>query len=301
MIKNNGNIFDAAARDKFYLTPERLDDYCHVIDEEIDSIPEKEEPEGYLFTKKDLLNPNFDLTSFKPQKELNPKVWPNGMLNSTVRLRLLDIADDFIDTLEVNWVKPDDIILTGSLANYNWSKYSDFDLHVLMDFNKVDKRVEFVKDYFDSKKKIWNDTHDSLKIYGFPVELYVQDTHEPHAASGIYSLEKNKWIKEPEPNAIKAIKLDKFYIKEKAFKLMRKISKLYDDYLDAGDDYTASVVAKKVKALFSYIRGMRKESLAKGGEMSPGNIIFKVLRRFGYLGVLSELKAKTYDKIYSLN
>ena len=37
-----------------------------------------------------------DLSSFKKKHELAPHIWkPNGDLDSTVRMRLLDIADDF--------------------------------------------------------------------------------------------------------------------------------------------------------------------------------------------------------------
>ena len=78
-------------------------------------------------------------------------------ITNLTRGQLLDIADDFTDSLQVDWVKPKDIIITGSIANYNWSEeYSDIDLHVLYDFKKVDKRVDFVKNYFDAKKKNWN-------------------------------------------------------------------------------------------------------------------------------------------------
>lgn len=291
-------MFDAAARDKFKLTGEKLDDYCHVIDEEIDSLPESESNE-YSLSKKDLSNPSVDLSSFRPQKELHPKIWPNGKLNSKVRLRLLDIADDFIETLKVDWVKPKDIILTGSLANYNWSKFSDFDLHIIIDFSEVDDRVEFVKDYFDSKKKIWNEQHENLKIYGFSVEVYVQDANEIHTASGIYSLERNKWLRTPEKDSIKAIKLNKFFIKEKAGKFIRQINAL-DDALNTADSAQAETIGNKAKALFDKIKGIRKEALAKGGEMSSGNIIFKTLRRTGYIEKLVDIKAKTYDKIYSI-
>lgn len=292
--------FDAAACGKFKLSGDKLGDYCHVIYEDIDNIPEQAEPVEYSFKKSDLSNPGFDLSSFKPQKQLNPKIWVNGKINSRVRLRLLDIADDFISSLEVDWVKPDDIILTGSLANYNWSKFSDFDLHILMDFKKVDDRTNFVKDYFDSKKNLWNEKHENLKIYGFPVEIYVQDTNEEHTASGIYSLERNEWIKEPEPNRIKAIKLDKFLIKEKVFKFMKAIEKLESDCERSDDEYSAEEVAKKAKDLFDKIKSMRREALKHGGEMSVGNIIFKCLRRFNYIGRLADVKSKTYDKIYSI-
>ncbi len=70
------------------------------------------------------------------------------------------IADDFFETLDIAWVDIDDIILTGSLANYNWSKFSDVDIHILVDYEDVDDNVELVREYFMSKKNLWNDKHD---------------------------------------------------------------------------------------------------------------------------------------------
>lgn len=296
-MDSKGKYFDAAAMDRYHISGEKLDTYAHVIDEEIDSLNDDE----VCLTKRNLKNyDSVDLSSFAPQKELNPKVFPNGKLNSKVRLRLMDIADDFFDTLSIGWVKPVDYILTGSIVNYNWSKFSDFDLHILIDFSEVDERTEFVKDYFDSKKKIWNDTHDNLKIYGFPVEIYVQDISETHTASGMYSLYKNKWIKHPEKNAIKAIKLDKFYIKEKAYKIILQIDDLERQYNSTDDNVKIEEIANKAKKLFDKIKGIRRESLKNGNEMSPGNLIFKVLRRIGYIGKLSKIKTDTYDKLYSI-
>ena len=133
---------------------------------------------------------DINLSSFKPKTELHPKLWVNNKLNSRVRLRLLDIADDFIDTLAVDWVKPKDIVFTGSLANYNWSRYSDIDIHVILDYDKVYKKKEFVEDYFSSKKELWLNEHPKLSIYGFPIELYVEDSNEQSTSSGIYSLNK---------------------------------------------------------------------------------------------------------------
>ena len=38
-----------------------------------------------------------DLSSFNIKKELNPKFWKNDRLDSRIRMKLLDIADDFIN------------------------------------------------------------------------------------------------------------------------------------------------------------------------------------------------------------
>lgn len=301
---NNGKTyFDAAARDKFKITSSSGDlDYAHIVDEEIDALVpvSEEEPEEYVLRKKDLTMKDIDLSSFKPKKQLEPHIWINGEMNSRVRLRLMDIADDFIDTLDVDWVKPKDIILTGSLANYNYSKYSDFDLHVVIDFEEVDDRVNFVKEYFDAKKKLWNEQHENLKIYGYPVELYVQDSNEFHNASGVYSLNLNAWIRKPSENGIESIKLNKFYIKEKVLKLINKIDELCELADTETDEYKLEEVAEKANALFKKIRSARKIGLKRGGEMDSFNIIFKCLRRFGYIGKLVDLKTRTYDKLFSI-
>lgn len=292
--------YDAAARSTYMISRSNGDlDYAHIVDEEIDALENKPEPE-ISFTKKQYQDNNFDLSSFRPQTQLNPKIWINGQLNSRVRLRLLDIADDFIKTLEVDWVEPKDIILTGSLANYNWSKFSDFDLHIVIDFEEVDERVNFVKDYFDAKKKLWNEQHENLKIYGFPVEVYVQDANEYHTASGVYSLELGQWLKEPSKNSIQAIKLNKFYIKEQVLKFIRKIDALEAELEGETDEYKLEQISLKAKALFDKIKAMRREALKNGSEMSSNNIVFKCLRRVGYIGKLVDIKTKTYDKIFSI-
>lgn len=291
---------------QFEISGENLSDYAHIkLDEAFDKIIHEYEENGYYGDlSKGELNEMEDLgdvmKSFDVQKKLNNKFWIDNKINSRVRLKLLDIADEFFKSLEVDWVKPKDIIMTGSLANYNWSKFSDIDLHIVVDFKEVDDKTDFVKDYFDSKKELWNEEHDKLRIYGFPVEVYVQDENEEHKSSGIYSLEKNEWIKEPERDELESIKLDKEKIIDKSLKYIKQINNLESDYKDEKDIAKLDKISDKVKSLFDKIKGGRKEGLKKGNEMSIGNIIFKVLRRTGYIGRLFDLKAATYDKINSI-
>ena len=84
------------------------------------------------------------------QPKLNPKVWGIANVNTSpkihpgLRNRLLVIAQDFYEALKVD-IPIEDIQLTGSLANYNWTKYSDFDVHVLFDFTKINEDKDLVK------------------------------------------------------------------------------------------------------------------------------------------------------------
>lgn len=239
-----------------------------------------------------------NLHPLEPKSQLNPKFWVNGKLNSKVRLRLMDVADDFIDTLNVKWVKPIDIVFTGSLANYNWNKFSDVDMHIIMNYEDVYDNVEFVKEYFEMKKFSWLQDHEDLKIYGFPIELFVEDCNGNTNSSGVYSIEKNEWIKEPEPFDDK--EFDGDYVKRVAAKLMTQIDSLSEMVDATEDDYKMDVLSKKIKRLNDKVKHIRKTSLSKDGEMGNGNIIYKVMRNMGYIDKLWELKGKTYDKLNSL-
>ena len=244
-----------------------------------------------------------DLSSFNIKKELNPKFWKNDRLDSRIRMKLLDIADDFINFLGVDWVKPEDITITGSLANYNWNqKYSDIDLHIIMDYSKVDERTDFVDNYFYSQKKLWNEEHKDLKIFGFPVEVYVQDINKKHTSSGVYSLDKDKWLTEPEREKLSKKKVNKERIKKTVSQYTERIDKLVDDSKNTnGDDYKMRKVYEGAQQLFDEIKKLRREDLSDANnEISEGNIIFKALRRLGYIDKLDKMINKGYNTLNSL-
>ncbi len=247
------------------------------------------------------LDESLDLSSFDVQDKLNPDFWKNDLLDSRIRLKLLDIADDFTDFLKVDWVKPEDITMTGSLANYNWSEeYSDIDLHIIMDFKKVDKRVDFVREYFQSKKDLWNQKHKDIRILEYPVELYVQDKNEPHSSSGIYSLEKNDWIVKPERKEPTKKNLNQ--AEKDAEKWMDKIDSLIDRYYPDEIESEKERILKKLDNTFSKIKDSRRQGFSKkNDEMNKNNLTFKMLRRNGYLDKLSKKKNEIYDDLMSLN
>lgn len=286
---------DFASKWKYRLSQDSLTDYAHVVDEAMDAIYSELSSNQITNETADI-----DFSSFTPQQELNPKIWPNGKINSRVRLKLLDIADDFFKTLKIGWLKPIDILLTGSMANYNWSKYSDFDLHLLLDFSDVDENVDFVHEYFTAKKKLWNEEHENLMIYGFPVEVYVQDTDENLISNGIYSLYKNKWIIEPSKDNLQSLGQDKETIKSKAIETMKKIDALYNATFDINHGSDGEKLLAQIQKLITIIKGIRKQSLTKGGEMAAGNIFFKILRRTGYIEKLFNAKTLAYDRKESI-
>lgn len=275
-----------------------------LLSESVNKIDESERWTIYAPMVDESMEPNeVDLSSFNIKKNLNPKFWKDEKLDSRIRMKLLDIADDFIEFLGVKWVKPKDIIITGSLANYNWNeKFSDIDLHVVLDYSKIDKRKDFVSNYFHALKKQWNEEHGDIKIFGFPIEVYVQDVDEVHTASGVYSLEKNKWVEEPERDKLAKVKVNKTNIKKVVSDYTKKIDDLLDLYKkEKSDNYKLEQIHKKAEKLFNEIKTNRRNSLdGKNTEITEPNIIFKTLRRLGYIEKLVEIITKCYNKLNSL-
>ena len=236
-----------------------------------------------------------NLQSFQPKSELNPRFFPDGEeLLKRTRLRLLEVADDFIDELDLPFAEHKDIHIVGSIVGYNWSKYSDVDLHIIYDFDEIDKRTHFVREYMDSKKNIWNETK-KIRIYGYDVELYVENIHEPAESNGRYSLESNLWVQKPvipEP-----ITYQKEFIKEKSAKFINLIDqyvKDFEQFTDEKNDSKLLLLSKNCNKLWSKIKGMRKVGIERGAEQDPLNIIFKVLRRAESLKKLYDLKNQLY-------
>lgn len=242
-----------------------------------------------------------DLKGFEPQKHLNPKFWKDSHLDSRVRLALLDIAEDFIKFMGIDWVEPEDIIMTGSLAGYNYNeKYSDVDLHIVVDYEDIDEKKELVDNYLYAQKKLWNEEHKNLMIFGFPVELFVQDSNEPYDKAS-YSLMRDEWNNKPSKKSVKINSADKKEIRNQVSLYTCAIDKM-ESVLNnsANNQYKIRQLAKSLDSMARHIKDERKLGLEKS-EYSIGNLVFKSLRRNGYLEKLFNLKKNLYDKLHSVN
>jgi len=162
-----------------------------------------------------------DKDTFIVQDALHPDFWEDGKLKEFIRLRLITIAQDFFDSIGID-AEVKDITFTGSLANYNWSNFSDIDLHLIVDFKDIDENKDLVKEMFDAKRFMWNQIHD-IGINGFEVEVYVQDESEPHESTGVYSVLNDEWI--TEPNRTEA-NIDWENVTKKALSLMDRIDRI---------------------------------------------------------------------------
>jgi peptidoglycan hydrolase-like protein with peptidoglycan-binding domain/predicted nucleotidyltransferase len=233
------------------------------------------------------------LKSFSLQDTLNPKVWENAddvessKLKTKVKDALLKIAEKFIDYLGED-VFVEDITLTGSLANFNWSEFSDFDLHIIIDFSQYGKESKVHKELFDARKFIFNESHN-IKIYGYDVELYAQDSEEEHTSSGLYSVMNDEWLHKPKKETPD---IDKKILVQKIDSWIEKIEKTIKD--------SEKKDGKKLETLKKKIKEYRKSGLEKEGELSYENLVFKFLRRSGHIEKLFNALNKETDKELSV-
>jgi len=236
--------------------------------------------------------------SFELNDTLNPKVWDNyadinkATLKKEIRQRLLSAAQEFLYYVDID-VIISDIVLMGSLSNYNWSDYSDFDLHIIADYNQFpNEQYELYSELFDLKKTLFNLKHD-IKIKGFDVELYLQDENSEAFSDGVYSIMFDEFISKPTKDVKK---INKELIKTKAEQWM----KIIDECIEQAKKEDLQDSQETLKKCYKKIKKCRQSGLEKGGEFSIENLVFKYLRRNGYIGKLLEMRDKLLDQKLSL-
>ena len=216
--------------------------------------------------------------------KLNPKLWNGTKLRPEVRDQLIKIAEDFLQELGVHDLDVKDITISGSNAAYSYTKYSDLDLHILVDMGNLPVD-EIYKELFNAKKTIYNDSHD-IKIHTIPVELYVQDSREPVVSLGEYSVMNEEWIRIPTK---RRSDFDQTATKIKYEKLLSliKIALKSRKY-------------SKVRHIIDTIKRYRQAGLDKGGEFGPENLAYKMLRSQGYITKLYDLRDKLHSEILTV-
>jgi len=235
-----------------------------------------------------ILNKTLNEEKMKFHDELNPAIWEGNKLKDKVAMKLMEIASNFVAYLDTEGFVVEDIIITGSMANYNYTEQSDIDLHIICDYAKLPTNCPILsQEYFQAKKKIYNDKHN-IKIYGYDVELYVEDSTAPSLAGGKYSLLQGKWLRFPQ-------KID-FEVEDVVGteELQDLITQVENVCMTDGN-------IEEANELLNHIYEMRKTGLANNGEFAFENLLFKALRNRGYLDKLRSYIANAEDLSLSLN
>jgi hypothetical protein len=218
-------------------------------------------------------------------EELCPIAWANNTLRTEVRTRLLDIAKIFVDYLDVPDFEIIDIVLTGSMANYNWTQFSDFDIHVITRYSDL-QCDDLAEAFYRAKKHIWNSEHD-ITIRGHEAELYVEDVDHPPVSGGVYSLLEDQWVKQPKYNTPD---IDDSAVVAKVEDLVVQIDHAISDADDPAD----------IKRITDKLRRMRRAGLDQHGEYGVENLAFKTLRNMGLIKRLHDAYISQQDQALSL-
>jgi predicted nucleotidyltransferase len=228
------------------------------------------------------------------KKTLCQDLWENGAINERIKNKLVKIAKDFYNDIELE-TEIKDIHLTGSMANYSYNDESDIDVHIVINFSDVNEDTELVKKAIDGERFIWNLRHN-ITIKGHDVELYVQDDKEEHRSSGLYSLLNDKWVIKPVYNPPKVDTEDVNVKYDARVYDINKFEKLSKTNLtpEEAEEYYNGARELKIKIMKS-----RKEGLSEEGEFSIENLVFKKLRKENKIKKLIDTITRFYDKIYS--
>jgi hypothetical protein len=219
--------------------------------------------------------------------ELNQKLWDKDMLKQEVKDKLLEIGKTWAEFAQIPEEAIVDIIMVGGNANFNYTDYSDIDVHVLIDKEKMPDCPDLLDEYLKDKKQLWAQIHD-IKIYGHDVELYAQGKDDPTpTGQGVFSLTSNDWIQHPKQEEVN---LEDPLIKTKVDYFTQKIDNLINS---SAEDESFEKIKTKIK-------DMRNSSLKKSGENSVENLIFKELRNLGYLDKMNEYIKSRQDESLSL-
>jgi len=128
---------------------------------------------------------------------------------------------------------------------------------------------------------------------GYEVEIYFQDSREPHLSTGIYSIQNDDWLVKPEREAAS---IDYANIEKKAEDIVDRI----DHIKQMMEEEEGDAILDAIDRLKTKIRNMRQTGLEGAGQFSVENLAFKVLRRSEELKRLSDLKVQAYDSLMTV-
>ena len=220
----------------------------------------------------------------KFNEQLNPRIWQGNKMRPQVRAKLLQIAEDFKQSLGLSDLNVKDITLSGSNASYTYTPHSDIDLHLVVDLPEADAS-DVYRELFDAKKFQYNETHN-IKIGGYDVELYVENANKPAISQGMFSVLNNDWINIP--------------LKKRSTINDNAVKSKYDVIKHRIESAVKSGSLKRLTNTAAKIKKMRQAGLDAHGELGPENIAYKMLRSQGVIQQLYDARTAAKDRALSL-
>lgn len=242
------------------------------------------------------MHDNEDFYSNLIKKNLHPLFWNSNLkFNEEVANRLVVIAEKFYSSLELE-APIKDIVLIGSIANYNWHTLSDLDAHIVLDYTDISEDKDLAENYLDLERKKWNTEH-FITIVEYPVELSFNDLEDEVNSAGKYSLLNKEWIKIPEREHLTKNVIDE------SKDIVRVISNSIDEVEEKfnSDEIDPHQTYRRTKQIWNVIKKLRNNFLEDEGEYGAKNLAFKHLRNEKYIDRVTELKTRMHDTILTLH
>ena len=246
------------------------------------------------FSVIDLMRLSEDDESLYYRDELNPKIFANNIMIPQVRNKLIQSSKDFLEEMTRGMTDQNidlvvkDIMLVGSNASYNYSDFSDLDIHILYDTENLGDNLSkfFAKEYFEAFRRLFNQSHD-IKIYDLPVEFYAEDINSNGVYNGRYSILNDAWIQFPDKNRVEINSTE--------------VEAKYDLYKSDIDSCISATGGYETAIdLYKKLFKMRRTALQSGGEFCTENLAFKRLRNDGSITKLRDYIRNEHDKELSV-
>jgi len=261
-------------------------------------------------------------------KDLSKDIWIGKKLKASVKKRILDHLLEWLSLYTDK--RPKKVYLAGSMTGFQYTKYSDVDVNVIIDL--PDNKVKDLSKFLPNGKNIPGTQH--------PVNYYIANTFKLAKSGSVYDIMKNDWVRKPEKDETN---IHYKTVLEIAISWMRKVDldiselkrdvleyKLYKDYLGQTDleadideikDYL-NVKTGEIKAdvdaihiTYHMIKQFRKEPFDNpnfksnfltqvsdvNANYTINNLIYKTLERFGYLDKLHKYAALDFDEALKID
>ena len=223
--------------------------------------------------------------NFEVHNILNPKLWDeNNRLLDDVKVKIFEIVEHFCSTCDVP-ISIADIHLVGSNCSYNYTEYSDLDVHIVCNFELISPQKELLQVLYNALKAKFNAEYD-IKVRGIDVEIYVEDIKSTVTSNGIYSMMRDCWVKFPK----KLDDIPQVNIERECSVWEKRLKRIIDSNKNSSD------IEKAINDLYL----IRKYSLDTDGEYGNGNQLFKHIRNIGLLDALKDAYKSSRSRELSL-
>ena len=220
---------------------------------------------------------------FEKHNTLNPKLWANNRLLPEVKEKIIEIIDQFLQTIDLD-IKILDARIVGSQASFNYTKDSDLDIHLITNFELMDASEEILTLLYNALKTKFNKDYE-IQIRGIDVELYIEDMKSAAISNGMYSIYEDRWIKFPK-------KLDNIPDID--------ISDEFNDWSENIRKAINEANPDQLEEMIDKLYIIRKDGLDTEGEYGPSNQLFKEIRNAGLLDNLKDAYRREISKELTL-